>query len=227
MKGYSKTNNKLKLLKGIIWVLLAIVIVLLLLLLTLYINDKIAADSIIYSSPFVGSLLGALITGGLAIFISNIEHRRLRKKDKEKSEKNYKLVRQYLSLMLYEFNIIIKEWNRFGEIPPAYELHELGDGNVARQQLVSSDEEKQLQNQKDKINEEIAIKANEIITYSTYLFEIKVNDLESNILDKYLKINSNIRTYAMPIIKELRDKGASSLSEEQIKVIKRLFIFDL
>lgn len=219
----SFNKNKIKLLKGIAWFLTIIIIIYSLFLLTLFINNIITVDSIIGSSPFTGSLLGALVTGLLAIFVSNIEHRRLRKKDKEESKKTYKQLKQYLSLMNFEFDKIINKWEEFHELPVPFEIQEYEDGYVSKIQLVSPDEEKQILYQQDQINKKVSIYASEIITYSIYFFEININDLESSLLDEYLKINGNIRVYAIPKIKKLIDNGVSSLSEEEIKNIKKLF----
>lgn len=108
-------------LKRVIYVLL----VLLFIAVTWVINNKVKYnfnyELLNPVSTFTGALLGALITGGLAIYINKQETNRIKEKEENDSSKTAKFIDHYVSLMIFKHDTMVSTWEKMKSIPGPWE----------------------------------------------------------------------------------------------------------
>lgn len=176
-------------------------------------------------STFTGALLGALITGGLAIHINKRENNRIKEKEDNDSTKTTKFIDHYAELMLFEHSVIVGCWEKKSSIPHPWEDVEFGEdaqGNEQPLWFPPPEEEAEYEKQTDPLKRVIRASAKNYIDYSNKLMELKVDSLDLKSLDQYLGTVSKLQIMILPIMKDVSESENIQIDMEHMKRIEEI-----
>lgn len=212
-------------LKRVIYVLL----VLLFLAAIWIINNKIKLnfnyDLLNPVSTFTGALLGALITGGLAIYINKQETNRIKEKEENDSTKTAKFINHYASLMIFEHDILVESWRQMESIPHPWDDVEFtkdAEGNDYPKWFPPQEEEKEYSIQIAPYKQGIRDAAKNYINYCNKLMELKVDNLDIESLDQYLETVIKLQVTILPVIKDISESENSKIDIEDMNRMREI-----
>lgn len=187
-------------------------------------NEAIKIFNAVVSDPsFIGALTGAVITGGLALYINSLERTRARKKEIEESKKVL-LVFQYLSQDLnssiLEVLKNIKEHKKIENPLSGNETYEDEEGNELFA-YYPPDEEIEIYDMKTKpFRQKIIAMSKEALDIYGKIEQVNIKSLRLKEYDYILKFKSNFKKSVEPKLQKLNDTGYPIYSLQELEVIK-------
>lgn len=174
-------------------------------------------------STFAGAMLGAVITGGLAIYINNKESRRLVKKERDTEVKNIKILKHYLQLMDFEFEVILNLKKELESIENPWDEIDMVEVSHGDFHYIGTPPREELNEYKEKVDSNIAVtkrSAQNFIEEYSKMIEINTDNLKIEQLDIYLKTISNLKLDVIPAIQYIKENGNNVLNIKEQQRIK-------
>ncbi|WP_313893875.1 hypothetical protein [Psychrobacillus sp.] len=177
------------------------------------------------ASTFLGALLGAGITGLLAVRINQKETQRLRNMESEKGNKVLRVLNHYSKNLFDELESILFAENSINIIRdpmqdvPIIEVNEDEYGPA-----YFPDDEIMEYNRliKPLIDARRTSAQNFIEEYRKFR-EINTDNLNYDLLDKYLWLISEFKLFVLPVINEIKEKSYRRIKEHEKEKIQFIF----
>ena len=179
--------------------------------------------SVVYDPSFIGALTGAVITGGLALYINSLERNRAREKEIEESKKVL-LVIQHLSKDLN--SSILEVLNNVEEHKKIKNplsgnktfVNEEGDELF---EYFPPDEETESYGMKTKpFRQKIIAMSKEALDIYGMIEQVNINSLRLKEYDSILKFKSEFKKSVEPKLQKLNATGYPILNSQDLEVIK-------
>lgn len=176
-------------------------------------------------STFIGSLAGALITGGLAIYLSRNEIRRSMQKENNDAIRNVKIINHYLDMMDTEFQVILSLKVKFDEIPDPWSEVDFIEDIHGESHPAYFPPQEWLDDYKRKIEPISSVareSAKKFIEEFRKMLEVDTSALHLEQLDDFLNIIAKMKIHILPIFNRVSERGKINITAEELEEINSL-----
>lgn len=179
--------------------------------------------SVFYDPSFIGASTGAVITGGLALYINSLERNRTREREIEESKKVL-LVFQYfaqdMDFLISKIFINIDEINKVYDPYSEIETYEDEEG-YERIAYHPADEEVRFYEMKIKpFSQKVKDMSKEALTVYGKIDQVNINSLRLKEAEYILKFKSDFKKTIEPILLRFSDTNYPNIGMQEIDVIK-------
>lgn len=177
-------------------------------------------------SSFLGALLGATITGGLALYINSFQHKKESQKELNESQKVLLIFHYYSKVMNTSFNSLNANFDEYESIDDPYsqiEFYTDDDGNEHTAYFPSGFEIKEYEAKVKPLIEIIKRNSESILEEFEKVNSVNIYSLKLRELDSVLKFLGTFKSTIEPKFKEIIKSDYPSITLQERDAINRIF----
>lgn len=182
--------------------------------------------SLFQNEAFLGALLGAVITGILALYINGFQHRKQSQKEDYESKKVLKIFHHYSKEMITHFNNLSNNYNKFDAIYDPHSQIEIFEDEHGQEHLVYYPQDFEIKEYEIVVKPFIDIikrESESLLNEFEKVNAINIYSLKLKELDNVLKFLSIFRSSISPKLKEVIKTKRPTITSQERDTINRIF----